>query len=51
MPDRARIYDLLAYVACLSEPAEGVPETPNRLAEINKAVHELAHEVGKIKGE
>lgn len=44
-----RIYNLLNYIACLSEDAEGVPETPERLKEINKAAHEVAHEFNKIK--
>lgn len=47
--ERARIYDLLVYIACLSEPVDGVPETVDRLTEINKSVHELAHEIKKIK--
>lgn len=49
MPDRARIYDLLTYIRCLSEPVEGVPETVDRLTEINKATKELAHEIGKLR--
>lgn len=47
--DDDRIYNLLNYIACLSEKVEGVPETPERLKEINKAVHEVAHEFNKMK--
>ena len=47
MPHRAKIFDLLAYIACLSESVEGVPETVERLKEINNATHELAHVIGK----
>lgn len=43
-----KVYDLLAYIACLSEHDEFVPVTADRLREINKATHELAHEMGKI---
>lgn len=51
MVDRHKIDNLINYIACLSEPTAKIPETMDRLTEINKAVHELAHEIGKTKGE
>ncbi len=42
-----RIMDLLNYLACLTEENASVPWTKDRIKEIHKVVHELAHEIKK----
>ena len=37
-----KVMNLLNYAACLSEPGVA-PETPERMKEINRCVHEAAH--------
>lgn len=47
--DRHKIFDLLNYLACLSEDDPAVPWTKERIKEINKVAHEIAHEIRKVK--